>query len=204
MATLRPDPNDPSLSPEQLSEPPVPAVALSHSELQRLGLLPSDASTADHPSHADDKIGAFVNRVYPAASRAASELRVPVEAVISQWALESGWGQSKLASEYNNLGGIKAFANWKGQKVDMPTYEKDRTERLSQPFRVYPSLDDYAADYVAILSNPRYTLARGTNTVSDFGTALTKAGYSQDSVDSYRGQLESIAKRIAPILAAQK
>ncbi|MDO7203211.1 glucosaminidase domain-containing protein [Paraclostridium bifermentans] len=33
---------------------------------------------------------------------------------MAQAILESGWGQSRLAKDYNNLFGIKADVNWKG------------------------------------------------------------------------------------------
>jgi flagellum-specific peptidoglycan hydrolase FlgJ len=192
------NPDDPS---DPLG-PPLPAIEIPPEELAALGLSnESPLSQKPIATSVPDKVAAFVERVTPAATQAAEALNVPVEAVISQWALESGWGGSELAQKYNNLGGIKALGtSWKGEKVEMPSYEKDRSVKEVSPFRVYKTLGDYATDYTALLNNQRYAPVRGTNTVRDFGMALTKAGYSQDSPESYASQLESIARRVAPLI----
>lgn len=41
----------------------------------------------------------------------------------SEAALESGWGESKLAREANNLFGMKCPQSYKGEFVEMPTRE---------------------------------------------------------------------------------
>lgn len=189
--------NSPGTGPRPLLAPlgpPVPAIAIPPEELKRLGL---DEPVVKHPP---DKVADFVHRVQPAAQLAAAALNVPIEAVISQWALESGWGTSELAAKYNNLGGIKAFGNWTGKKVSMPSFEKNRTVKEVSPFRVYDDLPSYGRDYASFLSTPRYANVRGTNTVRDFAIRLGQAGYHQDDPNSYASQLESIARRVSPLL----
>lgn len=41
----------------------------------------------------------------------------------AQAALESNWGQSRLATEANNLKGVKAGSRWQGPTIDMQTRE---------------------------------------------------------------------------------
>lgn len=188
--------------PSTNSSTPVPAIPLTEQELISLGLNEPVVQAPLHGSHPrpQDKIAAFVERVAPAAAEAADQLGVPVEAVISQWALESGWGGSELASKYNNLGGIKAYGGWKGQTVNMPSYEKDRSVKEVSPFRVYPTVEDYARDYTNFLGSKRYQSVHGTNDVRSFALALGNAGYHQDDPAAYANQLESIARRIGPLL----
>ena len=44
--------------------------------------------------------------------------------IIAQAILESGWGESKLASKYHNYFGMKCGTTWKGKSVNMETKEE--------------------------------------------------------------------------------
>lgn len=44
--------------------------------------------------------------------------------IIAQAILESGWGESKLASKYYNYFGMKCGTTWKGKSVNMETKEE--------------------------------------------------------------------------------
>ena len=52
--------------------------------------------------------------------------------IIAQAILESGWGESKLASKYHNYFGMKCGTTWTGKSVNMETKIKVRS-RLDQP-----------------------------------------------------------------------
>lgn len=156
----------------------------------------SDINWIDVAERVAPENRSFILKVGPAAEQTAKQLNVPVAGVIAQLALESGWGKSSLASHHNNFGGIKATPNWTGDVVEMPTYEKDRTEKINAKFRSYASPEDYMKDYAALLSKPRYANARGTNDAASFGLELTKSGYSQDDPMAYSQQLASIARRL--------
>ena len=41
--------------------------------------------------------------------------------VIAQAVLESGWGESRLASQYHNYFGLKCGTRWTGRSVNMRT-----------------------------------------------------------------------------------
>lgn len=99
---------------------------------------------------------------------------------ISQAILESGWGQSTLSSEYNNLFGIKADSRWNGKKVEMETKE-NYDDVIVGAFRAYDNFNASIKDHGNFLSeNERYTvngLFEG-KTYKEQAQALENAGYS--------------------------
>lgn len=68
--------------------------------------------------------------------------------LISQDALESGWGKS-AQGDYN-FGNITAGKYWKGRTVQGRD-KNAKGERISQVFRAYDSIDDYAKDKIDFL-----------------------------------------------------
>lgn len=78
---------------------------------------------------------------------------------LAQAAIESGWGGSGLAANYNNFGGIKAAWDWKGKVVVLPTREVigGKTVIVQAAFRHYDSPADYFKGRLAFLkANKRY------------------------------------------------
>ncbi len=78
---------------------------------------------------------------------------------LAQAAIESGWGGSGLAANYNNFGGIKAAWDWKGKVVVLPTREVvgGKTITVQAAFRHYDSPADYFKGRLAFLkANRRY------------------------------------------------
>ena len=99
---------------------------------------------------------------------------------ISQAILESGWGESTLSSEYNNLFGIKADSRWNGKKVEMQTKE-NYDDVIVGAFRAYDNLNSSIKDHGKFLSeNERYEangLFQGKTYIAQ-AQALENAGYS--------------------------
>lgn len=99
---------------------------------------------------------------------------------ISQAILESGWGESTLSSEYNNLFGIKADSRWSGESVNVETKE-NYDDVIVGAFRAYDSFKASIKDHGKFLSeNERYTkngLFEG-RTYKEQAQALENAGYS--------------------------
>ncbi|MBE6054072.1 MAG: mannosyl-glycoprotein endo-beta-N-acetylglucosamidase [Clostridium sartagoforme] len=99
---------------------------------------------------------------------------------ISQAILESGWGESTLSSEYNNLFGIKADSRWSGKKVELETKE-NYDDVIVGAFRAYDDLDSSIEDHGKFLyENERYAkngLFTG-KTYIEQAQALENAGYS--------------------------
>lgn len=99
---------------------------------------------------------------------------------IAQAIEESGWGESKLASQYNNLFGIKADSSWTGEKVALGTSE-DYNNSITAYFRVYSTWAEGIFDHgLFIYENSRYAQHGFFNATDYRGQtkALQDAGYA--------------------------
>jgi flagellum-specific peptidoglycan hydrolase FlgJ len=125
----------------------------------------------------------YIEKYYGEVIQATRGTKIFPEIAIMQGALESGNGNSTLASKYNNHFGIKADSSWKGEKVFLPTKEVRNgiTVVENEPFRVYSSVKDSFRDYAQFLQeNPRYTKAGvfTAKTPQEQADALQRAGYA--------------------------
>lgn len=132
---------------------------------------------------ATDSPEAFIESVRPHAEQAASALGVPVEFVLAQAALESGWGRQPAGGGHN-LFGIKADASWRGAAASHGTHEYVDGARRAETasFRRYDSAAQSFSDYVQFLrDNPRYreALDHGGDGAT-FARRLQDAGYATD------------------------
>lgn len=99
---------------------------------------------------------------------------------LSQAILESNWGKSKLATEGNNLYGIKADKSWYGQKIKFETKEYYDKKEVAY-FRKYSSWQESVRDYINFLNtNNRYKKHGLYKSKSYKGQAqaLENAGYA--------------------------
>ena len=65
--------------------------------------------------------------------------------IIAQAILESGWGESTLASKYHNYFGLKCGSKWTGSSVNLTTKEEYSTGALTtikDNFRTYSSMEE--------------------------------------------------------------
>jgi len=142
---------------------------------------------------------AFLQQIAPHAKAAADALGVSVRAVLSQVALETGWGQHVPARTDGqssfNLFGIKAGSAWDGERVVKSTreFEHGVATPRDEAFRAYDSAADAFADYAKLLGDsPRYARVAGHgDDVAGFGQALQRAGYATDP--GYAAKLTAIA-----------
>lgn len=134
----------------------------------------------------------FIEKLYPAAEKIAKEMGVSPKAIISQAALETGWGKFMISSAADENGmkensfnffGIKADSRWSGDKVTVTTHEYRDGKRVTEKadFRSYPSIEAGLKDYSKFLQASRYekAMAAGTN-VEKYATELQQAGYATD------------------------
>lgn len=134
----------------------------------------------------------FIQQLYPAAEKIAKEMGVSPKAIISQAALETGWGKFMIQSETGEKGsqensfnffGIKADSRWNGDKVTVTTHEYRDGQRVTEKadFRSYPSIEAGLKDYAEFLQAQRYekAMAAGEN-IEQYATELQQAGYATD------------------------
>lgn len=130
----------------------------------------------------------FVRGLWPHAQAAAKRLGVEPQVLLSQAALETGWGKHVIhfrdGRTSHNLFNIKADERWSGSSVGKVSleYRDGVAVREQSRFRAYDSYAESFSDYVDFLQqNPRYraALSRATNPDA-FIKGLQKAGYATD------------------------
>jgi flagellar protein FlgJ len=130
----------------------------------------------------------FVDTLLPVAEQVSTRLGVDSRVLLSQAALETGWGEKviKFADGRSsfNFFNIKADGNWKGAVVSVPTleYRDGVAVRETANFRAYNSPEESFADYAQLIgNNPRYqdALAQAGNPRA-YVHALQRAGYATD------------------------
>lgn len=127
----------------------------------------------------DEKIK-FIKKLEDSAIREYVDYGILPSITIGQAILESGWGNSKLTKQSNNLFGIKADKAWKGKSVEISTSEH-YNEKIVASFRSYNSLQDSVKDHsLFLVNNKRYRkhcLFEAKDYISQ-AQALENAGYS--------------------------
>ena len=130
----------------------------------------------------------FTNHILPYAEKAAAELGVSPLVLVSQAALETGWGKSVTqhpdGSSSFNLFNIKADKQWQGDQVVKSTleYHNGHAKHERAAFRAYDSYADSFDDYVDFLrTNTRYGSAlQHQGDDQFFIQEMHKAGYATD------------------------
>lgn len=99
---------------------------------------------------------------------------------IAQGILESGWGQSGLSKETNNLFGIKG--KFQGQGKMYPTREvyNGKSVMVDAEFRAYPTFEGSIKDHNDLLQKPRYKKVIATTDYKVACQEVQKAGYATD------------------------
>ncbi|MBW8364459.1 MAG: flagellar assembly peptidoglycan hydrolase FlgJ [Rhizobium sp.] len=139
-------------------------------------------------SYAPPHVEAFVQKLLPHAQAASASSGIPASFMMSQAALETGWGRSEIrgadGQNSHNLFGIKAGGSWKGRTVDIVTteYVNGKPQKQVDTFRAYDSYADAFRDYANLLrGNARYqnVIAQGQD-AAGFAQGLQQAGYATD------------------------
>ncbi|HEY6135181.1 MAG TPA: flagellar assembly peptidoglycan hydrolase FlgJ [Rubrivivax sp.] len=162
--------------PQGASANPVPAPLKAAGEPEAAVRIPQKAAAG------------FIQQHGEAARAAQSQTGIPAEFMISQAALETGWGRKEIrhadgATSFN-LFGVKAGAHWRGPVAEVTTTEfiDGRAQKVTARFRAYTSYAESFADYAKLMTNsPRYAgvVAQGGDAGS-FAQGLQRAGYATD------------------------
>jgi len=118
----------------------------------------------------------FTDKMAPYAKRVKEEIGQPISLTLASWALESGYGTSKIAVGINNYAGIKYS---KYSKVAT----KDTTIYPNMGYASYRSIDDFVTDYIRVMSLSYYDKVRqayATDGVEDDVYALNASPYAED------------------------
>ena len=165
-----------------LSPGPIPSTSRANTSLPLL------SAPGSLPRIPDQSAAGFVEQHSAAAKAAEAATGIPAAFMLSQSALETGWGKKEITSAdgapSNNLFGIKAGARWKGAVAEVLTteYLNGQPHKVMQRFRAYASHAESFADYAKLMKdNPRYAgvVAAGGDSAG-FAFGLQRAGYATD------------------------
>ena len=108
---------------------------------------------------------------------------IPASITLGQIMLESSGsnagGLSKLASDYNNLFGIKANPN--NQYQSDTVVMSNKAGKDTGTYAVFETQSDSILEHARILNLDRYTSKVTTGTYQDWAKALQSGGYATDS-----------------------
>ncbi len=176
----------------------------SHSETDKVAPAAGPASEQPLISPEFNSAADFVKQLWPLAEQAGQKLGVSAQIILSQAALETGWGKHIIhqdgKSSYN-LFNIKASQNWSGEQMEKSSMEfihdpqqKIKAIRQSSQFKAYDSFAQSFDDYVQLIQNkPRYShffelsvkpKGKAEQSLHDtnYINNIHKAGYATDPV----------------------
>jgi len=142
----------------------------------------------------------FVRLLRPHAERVNQRTGIPVEVMLAQAALETGW-LAKPTRDMNtgrdsfNLFNIKGTGPAGSVTCRTTEYVRGQRTAVDARFRAYHSYEESFADYVRLITtNQRYApaMAVKSNPV-EFARALQRCGYATDP--QYANKLISIMRR---------
>jgi peptidoglycan hydrolase FlgJ len=143
----------------------------------------------------------FVQKLKPIVASVLSGSGLPVDAVLGQAALETGWGRAVIADTQgqlsHNLFGIKDHA--KGEDsvaIHSKEFEHGRWVNKQDNFRAYPDWAASVKDYVStITQSPRYAhLLEKVDDALSYLSGLQDAGYATDP--NYAEKIASLIPRV--------
>lgn len=124
----------------------------------------------------------FIHQIQEVAIENYHQYGILPSITIAQAILESSWGNSQLATEGNNLFGVKVGYHWTGETIAIETREFYDTY-ITDQFRKYDNPEQSIRDHAQFLvENPRYAQAGvfDQKTYRTQAQALENAGYSTD------------------------
>ncbi len=181
----------------------IPMTTKAVGALPMVAPKPKDAATTT--SWLPDSIRAFVDKLRPAAEAVAKAAGLPVQYLLAQAGLESGWGkhQPKDASgaASHNILGIKAGRSWTGNVVASATHEVvgGKSVPTQANFRSYDTYEASFRDFAKLLHGRRYApaLAQASDPAA-YANALQKGGYATDP--EYGAKLARAIRTVAPLV----
>jgi flagellar protein FlgJ len=180
----------PSVYQTDVYEAQNPAVKVHQFKIDDLPVSESDAVLAQQVGSEQrwDSPNYFVSDLWPHAEKAANAIGISVQALVSQSALETGWGKHSMrfpdGQQAFNLFGIKAGSQWDGPTLIKPTLEfrEGVMQTEMAHFRTYESIPEAFDDYVEFIqTSPRYQNAlehQGND--AHYLKELQQGGYATD------------------------
>jgi flagellum-specific peptidoglycan hydrolase FlgJ len=141
----------------------------------------------------------FVDTYGDGIAKAIKGTNLYFPAVVAQKALESGWGQSSLAKDEFNFGGIKCAPKLSGVvgcvSRDTTEYVRGKKVFIKQSFSKFKDVESGIRATVQVLMGTRYADARNKATsAKDQILRIAKAGYTTTPAQKYLNALSGIVE----------
>ena len=119
----------------------------------------------------------FIEKYAAAAMEEQKRFGIPASVTLAQMALESNWGQSRLAVNDNNFFGIKASTRWLAEGRPYSVYDDDRK---NEKFCVFEDVFESMEYHSEILMGNRYRRCRqyGEDDWLNWLLAIKECGYA--------------------------
>jgi flagellar protein FlgJ len=147
---------------------------------------PISSSTGSTPTVA--QATAFARSIWPCLQQNAAQLNVSPVALLSQAALESGWGSSMPG---NNIFGVKATAGQTSTQQPTAEFSNGQIQHTTASFATYASPDEAIGHYTNLIRNS-YPGAVGASSIANYASALARGGYATDP--SYAQKIVAISR----------
>lgn len=127
----------------------------------------------------------FISQIAAYVIKYAAQYGIKVHSpIIAQAILESGWGQSSLATKYHNYFGLKCGSAWTGKSVNMATSEEYTPgvhTNIRDNFRVFDSMEDGVKGYFNFINYSRYANLKGVTDPQTYVENIKSDGYATSS-----------------------
>lgn len=161
------------------------------------GYSTSQGTSASSESQSQEQ--EFIQLILPVAQKMYQLYGVRPSVSIAQAILESDWGRSELAAEYNNLYGRKTTDSSNAVLMETSEFANGKWIVISDYFKVYPNVTAAIEDHAILMAegvdwNPAlYHPVIDAATYQEASHALQQAGYATDP--EYPEKLITIIER---------
>lgn len=146
----------------------------------------------------------YIKQYLPLAQKAGERFGMNPIIILAQSAIETGWGESSLAGEYNNFFGITAYGRpnpfWDGGRTDLSA----TGDRPALWFRRYLTAEDSFLDFARLIHSAYPVAATLTFCPSAYAKEIAYSKYisevNGDNRAAYQRMLVSICKSIERLL----
>ncbi|MGX7418146.1 glycoside hydrolase family 73 protein [Carnobacterium gallinarum] len=122
----------------------------------------------------------FIKQIATEAKKLQAKNHLFASITIAQAILESDWGNSELATESNNLFGIKETDGAEASILPTDEYENGQRITIHAAFKKYPTIEDSLSDHMVFLEGASYAPVKASQDYREAAYALQKGGYATD------------------------
>lgn len=159
---------------------------------QQIGRVASNGPGGSGAGGADaEKVRAFVEKFGPIAEQISKETGIPVERILGQAGLETGW---RVDAPGNNLFGVKAIGGWRGPTFTAMSPEGPKGVPAPVTFRKYGSAEESFRDWSKVLAQDNFRGANASGlTHRQYAQILKGGGYAEaeNYVDALEGTINA-------------